>query len=115
MFQFTLDELDELAGNVAAEANRATNKVLQEQLDQICERIEGCLDQGIPMAMPEPQALPSVRGTSAGSKFAQTWPKPYARRPCGRRHLVNRSLLNVLAALSCWYQIPVYICQAYRN
>ena len=43
MFQFTLDELDELAGNVAAEANHAKNKVLQEQLDQLCDRIEGVL------------------------------------------------------------------------
>ncbi len=42
-FQFTLDELDELAGNLAAEANHSKNKVLQEQLDQLCDRIEGFL------------------------------------------------------------------------
>jgi hypothetical protein len=39
VFHFTLDELDELVGDVAAEANHA-NKVLQEQLDRLCERIE---------------------------------------------------------------------------
>jgi pRiA4b ORF-3-like protein len=43
VLHFTLDELDELVGNVAAEANHAKNKVLQEQLDQLCERIEAVL------------------------------------------------------------------------
>lgn len=43
VFHFTLDELDELVGDVAAEANHAKNKVLQEQLDQLCERIEDVL------------------------------------------------------------------------
>ena len=43
VFHFTLDELDELTGDVAAEANHAKNKVLQEQLDQLCERIEAVL------------------------------------------------------------------------
>lgn len=45
VFQFTLDELDELAGDVAAEANHAKNKVLREQLDQLFERIEGVLSR----------------------------------------------------------------------
>jgi len=43
VFHFTLDELDELVGDVAAEANHAKNRVLQEQLDQLCDRIEGVL------------------------------------------------------------------------
>jgi hypothetical protein len=43
VFHFTLDELDELTGDVAAEANHAKNKVLQEQLYQLCERIEAVL------------------------------------------------------------------------
>jgi hypothetical protein len=45
VFHFTLDELDELIGDVAAEANHAKNKILQEQLDQLCERIEGVLSR----------------------------------------------------------------------
>ena len=45
VFHFTLDELDELTGDVAAEANHAKNKVLQEQLDQLCERIEAVLSK----------------------------------------------------------------------
>ena len=45
VFHFTLDELDELTGDVAAEANHAKNKVLQEQLYQLCERIEAVLRQ----------------------------------------------------------------------
>ena len=43
VFHFTLDDLDELVGYIAAEANHAKNKVLQEQLDQLCDRIEGIL------------------------------------------------------------------------
>jgi len=45
VFHFTLDELDVLVGDVAAEANHAKNKVLQEQLDGLCERIEGVLSR----------------------------------------------------------------------
>jgi hypothetical protein len=45
VFHFTLDELDELVGDVAAEANHVTNKALQEQLDQLCDRIEGVLSR----------------------------------------------------------------------
>ena len=45
VFHFTLDELDELTGDVAAEANHAKNKVLQEQLYQLCERIEAILSR----------------------------------------------------------------------
>jgi hypothetical protein len=45
VFHFTLDDLDELVGCVAAEANHAKNKVLQEQLDQLCDRIEAVLSR----------------------------------------------------------------------
>ena len=45
VFHFTLDELDELTGDVAAEANHAKNIVLQEQLSQLCERIEAVLSR----------------------------------------------------------------------
>ena len=45
VFHFTLDDLDELVGCVAAEANHANNKVLQEQLYQLCERIEAVLSK----------------------------------------------------------------------
>jgi hypothetical protein len=43
VFRFSLDELDELAGEVAAEANHAKNEVVQKQLDALCERIEAVL------------------------------------------------------------------------
>ena len=45
VFHFTLNELDKLVGDVAAEANHAKNKVLPERLDQLCERIEGVLSR----------------------------------------------------------------------
>jgi hypothetical protein len=45
VFNFTLGQLDELVGDVAAEANHAKNKVLQQQLDQLCERIESVLSK----------------------------------------------------------------------
>ena len=45
IFRFTLDDLDELAGFLAAEANHAKNKILREQLDQLCERIEATLNK----------------------------------------------------------------------
>lgn len=45
VFHFTLDDLDELVGSIAAEANHAKNKVLQEQLDQLCDRIESVLSK----------------------------------------------------------------------
>ena len=45
VFHFTLDELEELTGDAAAEANHAKNKVLQEQLYQLCERLEAVLSR----------------------------------------------------------------------
>lgn len=45
VFHFTLDDLDELAGSVAAEANHAKNRVLRDQLDQLFERIEAVLSK----------------------------------------------------------------------
>ena len=45
VFHFTLDDLDELVGSIAAEANHAKNKVLQDQLDQLCDRIESILSK----------------------------------------------------------------------
>jgi len=45
VFHFILNELDRLVGDVAAEANHAKNKVLQEQLDQLCDRIEAVLSK----------------------------------------------------------------------
>ena len=41
--RFTLAELDELAGYVAAEANHAKSKDLREDLDQIYNRIDDLL------------------------------------------------------------------------
>jgi hypothetical protein len=45
VFRFTLDDLDELAGFIAAEANHARNKILREQLHQLCDRIEATLNK----------------------------------------------------------------------
>jgi hypothetical protein len=45
IFHFTLDDLDELVGSIAAEANHTKNRALQEQLNQLCERIEAVLNK----------------------------------------------------------------------
>jgi len=45
IFRFTLDDLDELAGFLAAEANHCRNKVLREQLHQLCDRVEATLSR----------------------------------------------------------------------
>ena len=39
-----MDDLDELAGFVAAEANHAKDKKLRKELDQLYERIEAVLE-----------------------------------------------------------------------
>lgn len=44
VFRFTLDDLDELAGFVASEANHAKNKKLQKEWDHLYERIEAVLE-----------------------------------------------------------------------
>ena len=43
IYRFTLDELDELAGYVAAEANHAKSKKLENELDRIFNRIDDLL------------------------------------------------------------------------
>ena len=45
VFRFTLHDLDKLAGFLAVEANHAKNKILQEQLDELCDRIEATLSK----------------------------------------------------------------------
>lgn len=42
--RFTLDDLDELAGYVAAEANHSKDKKAQRELDRLFERIQALLD-----------------------------------------------------------------------
>ena len=44
VFHFTLDDLDELAGFVASEANHAKNRKLQKEWLQLCDRIEAVLE-----------------------------------------------------------------------
>lgn len=44
-FRFTLDELEELAGYIAAEANHTTTKKLQKTLDKIFLRIDKIMDR----------------------------------------------------------------------
>ena len=39
MVRYTLDDLDELLGYVAAEANHATNKKLRKELDALYGRL----------------------------------------------------------------------------
>jgi hypothetical protein len=43
VFRFTLNDLDELVGFLAVEANHAKNRILREQLDQLRDRIEATL------------------------------------------------------------------------
>ena len=43
-FGFTLEELDELIGSVAAKANHTKDKKLQKELDRIYERMAEILD-----------------------------------------------------------------------
>ena len=43
IIHFTLDDLDELSGAIAAEANHAKSKVLQRQLDAVFEKITDTL------------------------------------------------------------------------
>jgi len=45
IFGFSLDELEELAGFVAAEANHARSKKLEKGLDELCDRIQATLDR----------------------------------------------------------------------
>ena len=44
VYSFTLDDLEELMGWVAAEANHATDKKLQKELDRLFARIETVLE-----------------------------------------------------------------------
>src|SRR5204863_10039571 len=44
VYRFTLDDLEELAGYVAAEANHAKNKELERQLHWLYARIAAVLD-----------------------------------------------------------------------
>jgi hypothetical protein len=44
VFHFTLEDLDDLAGCVAAEANHAKDKKLQKEWDRIYARIADVLD-----------------------------------------------------------------------
>ena len=44
IYRFTLDDLDELAGYVAAEANHAKDKKLQKEWDRLCARLADILD-----------------------------------------------------------------------
>lgn len=44
VYRFTLDDLDELSGYVAAEANHAKEKKLQKELDRLFARIASVLE-----------------------------------------------------------------------
>lgn len=44
VYSFTLDDLEELAGYVAAEANHAKDKKLQKELDRLFARMETVLE-----------------------------------------------------------------------
>ncbi|MCK6556649.1 hypothetical protein L6Q96_19045 [Candidatus Binatia bacterium] len=43
-FPFSLDDIEELQGAVAAEANHATNRTLRDRLDRIFERLQEVLN-----------------------------------------------------------------------
>jgi hypothetical protein len=44
VYSFTLDDLEDLMGHVAAEANHAKDKKLQKELDRLFERMEEVLN-----------------------------------------------------------------------
>jgi pRiA4b ORF-3-like protein len=44
VFRFTLDDLDELAGDIAFQANHAKDRKLRKELDQLFDRIQAILD-----------------------------------------------------------------------
>ncbi len=44
-FNLSLDDIEELQGNVAAEANHTENKQLQRRLDRIFEKLQTFLDK----------------------------------------------------------------------
>jgi hypothetical protein len=44
VYSFTLDDLEELIGYVAAEANHAKDKKLQKELDRLFERMQTVLE-----------------------------------------------------------------------
>ena len=44
-FNLSLDDIEELQGNIAAEANHTGNKQLQRRLDKIFEKLQTFLDQ----------------------------------------------------------------------
>ncbi len=44
IFAFTLDDLDELVGFIAAEANHTKSKKIQKELDRLYDRIQYILD-----------------------------------------------------------------------
>jgi hypothetical protein len=44
VYSFTLDDLEELMGYVAAEANHAKDKKLQKELDRLFERMQTVLE-----------------------------------------------------------------------
>ena len=52
IYRFTLGELDELAGYVAAEANHTKVKKLEKELDVLFERIEDLLESYTDQAEP---------------------------------------------------------------
>src|SRR5215472_9459901 len=51
-YRFTLDDLDELAGYVAAEANHAKFKKLEKELRQLCGRITSTISHLLGHASP---------------------------------------------------------------
>ena len=44
-FNLSLDDIEELQGNIAAEANHTKNKQLQRRLDKIFQKLETFLDR----------------------------------------------------------------------
>lgn len=46
---YTPEELEDLIGFVAAEANHAKNKRLRDRLDELCDKLEGALDPSPPV------------------------------------------------------------------
>ena len=64
-FSFTADELDELVGYVAAEANHARSPTAVARLDRIYGKIESLLDREEEVLRPKPAPQRKCRGSLA--------------------------------------------------
>jgi hypothetical protein len=75
--RYTLDDIEELLGYVAAEANHATNKKLKKELDALFARLQDAMqsyddgqwqEQGVTLGVAKKQSSESARSTLSVGK-----------------------------------------------